>query len=373
MENKEKTLINFLEFKKQSVKTEKALRIVERYTSHFINFFKKPLKDFNENDLVKYFNYLDNNFSQSSANDLKVMVKVFVKWYYEDWSKRFRHLDKLCKRKQVEPKYTPEDMLKKEDVEKLVQAEKEIYWKAFWLIYFYGGFRPTEVCSLKWENITFSGDEAFVTLRATKNNKTFEKYLPSNAVFYLKKMQNNGSYYVFPTKRKHKNTTKKDKKKISVGDKPLTHSGVYQHLRDLAPKVFGKRINPYILRHSIATILYNKDDLKDDNVAQQMGHSTNMKKVYSHPTKKEIREKMKKLYIKAEDLPEEKKHELEERIKSLEKDQKRLNEENKEMINAIRERNDQDKKLNPKFLEVVEILEGKIKELQKNVKKLKKQ
>lgn len=321
--SKNKALKDFIEFKKTTIRTEKALKIVERYTGLFLKSIKKPLNKFVEKDIIRFFNSLDENFAPSSANDIKVMCKVFIKWHFPDWSSRFRNLDRLCKKKKVEPKYSPDDMLKKEDIEKLVQEEKEPRWKAFWLIYFYGGFRPSEVCRLKWDDITFDGDEAYVNLRATKNNKTFEKYIPSNAVFYLKKIQNNSSIYVFPTKRKHKNTTKRDKKRISIGDKPMTASGVYQHLRDIAPGVFGKHINPYILRHSIATILYNKENIKDDDAAQQLGHSTNMKKTYSHPTKKQIREKMKRLFIKAEELPPEKRVELEKEIEEIKKQMKK--------------------------------------------------
>ena len=333
MEEKEEVMKEYLEFKKTTITTESALKVVERYTNMFLNSSKKPLSKFEEKDVVKFFNFLDNKFLASSSNDIKVMVKVFIKWYYSDWSQRFRNLDKLCKKKKVEPKYGPDDMLKKEDIEKLVQEEKEPRWKAFWLIYFYGGFRPSEVCNLKWDNVTFDGDEAYITLKATKNGRVFEKYIPDNAVFYLKKIQNNGSKYIFPTKRKYKNVTKKNEKIIPVGDKPMTHSGVYQHLRDIAPKVFGKRINPYILRHSIATILYNKDNVKDDDAAQQMGHSTNMKRTYSHPTKKQIREQMRKLYIKAEDLPPEKKAELEEKIEKLTKRLKTLEKAYEELFN----------------------------------------
>jgi len=318
MKEKDKILNDYLEFKRLTIKTEKSLKIVKRYTSLFINYINKPLSKFEENDVVRYFNYLDENFSISSANDFKVMVKVFIKWHYPDWSSRFRNLDRLCKKKKAQPTYSEEDMLTKEDIEKLVQYEDEKRWKAYWLIFFFGCFRPKEACELKWEEIIFDGDEAFVSFIAGKNGKRFEKYLPSNAVFYLKKLQNNGSQYVFPTKRKHRNTTKRNQKKIKLEDKPMTRSGVYQHLRDISKEVFGRHINPYTIRHSIATILYNKDGLKDDDVAQQMGHSSDMKRVYSHPSRKLIREKMKKLYIKAEELPPKTKKDYEKRLKEVE-------------------------------------------------------
>ena len=166
---------------------------------------------------------------------------------------------------------------------------------------------------LEWDKISFVQEGAYITISVKKNNKKFEKFIPEEVCFYLKKQQNNNSKYVFPTARKHKH-------KIPVGDMPLTRSGIYQHLRDISPKVFGRHINPYVLRHSIATILYNRDDLKDSDVAQQLSHSESMKETYSHLSTDKIRERMKKIWIVPEDLPPEKKLELKQEIERMKKE-----------------------------------------------------
>jgi integrase len=173
-------------------------------------------------------------------------------------------------------------------------------------LYFYGGFRPIEVCQLKWKDITFDKEGCYVKTISNKNHREFQKYLPEDVCFYIRKLKERSfnSEYLFPTKRTNKHG-------ISVGDMPMTRSGVYQHLIPLAKRVLNKHVNPYILRHSIATILYNRDDLKDDDVAQQMGHSKAMKMTYNNLSIEKIRARMKKIWIKPEDLPEAKKHELE--------------------------------------------------------------
>ena len=98
----------------------------------------------------------------------------------------------------------------------------------------------------------------------------------------------------------------------------------------MSEKYLGKKINLYILRHSIATINYNKDDLKDDIVARQMGHTKSMKSTYVHNDKAKLKENAKKIYFKPEDLPPEKKLELEKKIEEQNKIIKKLWQDKKE-------------------------------------------
>jgi len=310
MKEKEKILKDYLEFKKISINHKEGMYNHKHFISMFMNSNKKFLKLFNEKDLINFLNSISKKYSIGTLNIIKHILKSFIVWYCRKDLRKYPHIDKICKRQKKERTYSSEQMLSKEDIEKLVQEEPEVRWKAFFLLYFYGGFRPGEVCNLKWEQISFDSSGAYIRIYVEKNNKSFEKFVPDNVSFYLKKLQDNGSEFVFPTKRKWKNTTKKDKEKVSVGDKPQTRSGVYQHLIPLAKRVLNKHINPYILRHSIATILYNKEGLKDDDTAQQMGHSVSMKETYSHLSKDKIRERMKKIWIQGEDFPPEKKDEI---------------------------------------------------------------
>jgi integrase len=312
MKQKDKILLDYLEYKKITAHTKNKIDAYKYFVGMFLNSTNKSLKNITEKDVIVFINNISSKYAVSTMTEIKIMLKSFIYWYYDDYPTRFRNLKQICRGQRREKTYTPEQMLTKKDIEKLVQNEHELRWKVYWLLLFYGGFRPKEVCELKWEDIFFEGEEAFIKVHVKKNCRNFEKYIPKEVAYYLKQLQDNGSEYVFPTKR-----TKK--KGAEVGDKPMTRSGVYQRLIPLAKKVLGKHVNPYILRHSIATILYNRDDLKDDDVAQQMGHSKEMKQTYSNLSIKKIRERMKKIYIQSEDLPPEKKKEFEDRIIRLEK------------------------------------------------------
>lgn len=308
---KNEVLSRYLAYKRTSVNCKSKMDNYRYFESLFLSNSNKELKEYGDQELIDFINFLKNKgYSTGTINEIKWMVKSFICWYYDDFPKRFRNMDRILSQQKKNKTYSPDQMLTKKDIEKLVQEEKETRWKAFFLIYFYGGFRPIEVCKLEWKNITYDIDGCYIKVYSNKNHKEFQKFIPEEVSFYLKKLQNNNSKYVFPTKRTNLHG-------IPVGDNPMTTSGVYQHLIPLAKRVLNKHVNPYILRHSIATILYNRDDLKDDDVAQQLGHSKAMKETYNNLSLDKIRQRMKKIWIKPEDLPEKKKHELEKQIDDL--------------------------------------------------------
>ena len=320
LKENEQKIEEYLEFKKTSVSDQRTFIRYRFFLKVLLSKINKPTADIQEPDIIGAINKLSKSYKVGSMNDVKILMKSFLYWRYDDLKTRFRNLDKICTQLRKERTYAPDQMLSKEDIEKLVKEEKEPRWKAFFLLLFYGGFRPSEVCNLEWKNIIWDENGAFIKVYVKKNGKSFEKYIPEDVCFYLEKLKNNNSKYVFPTKRTKMKVIRKQGVAVPVGDVPMTRSGVYQHLLPLAKKVLNRHINPYILRHSIATILYNRDDLKDDDVAKQMGHSKNMKETYNNLSMDKIRERMKKIYIEAEDLPEEKKHELEQKIERQEKD-----------------------------------------------------
>jgi integrase len=311
---KMKVLKDFIEYKKVNCNSNSKINNYRYFLSLFLEYSDKNLKKYEEGDIIEFINYLNKEYSVGSINEIKWMIKSFVCWYYEDYPKRFRNLDRILIKQKKEKTYSPDQMLKKEDIEKLVQEEPEVRWKTFFLMYFYGGFRPIEVCNLKWKDISFDKEGGYVKTVSNKNHKEFQKFIPEDVCFYLKKWKNNNKHsdYVFPTKRSNKHG-------IPVGDIPQTRSGVYQHLIPLAKRVLNKHVNPYILRHSIATILYNRDDLKDSDVAQQMGHSKEMKETYNNLSEDKIKARMKRIWINPELTPE-KKEELEEQIEKLKND-----------------------------------------------------
>jgi integrase len=272
------------------------------------------LSDFTQENLIAFFGGEYKRLKPKTMNHLKGVVIAFIKFTYPtDWFSKFPNLAAICKCQRVIPKYDSSQMLTAEEVQTLIQKENNPFWKAVFAIQFYGGSRPGEICKLKWSDITFADDGIYFKIYSAKNNKYFEKFVPDEYSFYLKEMQKKSkSDYVFVN---------------SNDNTPITRNAVYMHLIRLGEKVFpDKKINPYLLRHSIATILYaraEKGELNEDVVARQMGHSKSMKGVYCQFNQKHLRANARKIYIKAEITPE-KKEEFEKKIESQGKTIKKL-------------------------------------------------
>ncbi len=304
--NKATALSKHIEFKRTSVKFKPKIKDIERYISLFINHSKKPLSKFDENDLTKFINSLEQNYSIGTINGIKSNVKVFIKWYYPNWSSKFRNLDKILQMQTPPRAYEPEQMIKFEDMEKLVKKEDNLMWKAYWLTLFYGGFRPSEACNLKWEQIYFEPQGIIIKIHTTKTNKDFYKSLPKEAEHLLKELKtNSNSELVFPSPLKK--------------GFPILSRTACARLKRLSVKVLGREITPYILRHSIATILYNDDKRKDDDTANQLGHSKSMKKVYMNLDEDQMKANARKLWTSTKPLTKDEREELEDKIEDLRK------------------------------------------------------
>lgn len=310
---KAQDLENYIAFKMLSVKSSAKIEDTERYVRRFLDYCKKDLEDITELDLTNFLNSL--KMGTYTLNSIKVYLKNFIKWKFpEDYIKRFRNLDKICKQEKPEAYDTKKILKKNQVVEDVIKAEPSIFWKAYYCIIYYGGCRPIEVRSLKFADFEEDKDGgAFFDIMSKKNKRAFVKYLPQEAYFYLKELKRRAkSDYVFPSP--------------SDPNKPINEKACSQRLRKLhRDKVMSIKVTPYQLRHSISTLRYGDESLKDDDVANSLGHSKSMKKVYGNFDREKLKEMVKKIVIGTENLPPEQKakydkeiSELRDKIKSLE-------------------------------------------------------
>ncbi len=306
---KEQVIQDYMAFRQIECKNKDALTNYERYLRRFLKKAKDDLNDIDEAYLTKQVNSFSKEFSQTSLNNIKPLLKNFVKWYFPDYSLKFRNLDKLCKTKRAKSTYSAEEMLSEKEVKKIIETETDLFWKVFWAIFFYGGFRGIDVVRLKWEVVSFEKDgTTIIKAFIGKNEKTFYKCIPAEVTPLIQKWKEvNPSEWVFPS---------------TTGDKPIHHKTSWVHLARTSQKALGKKINPYRLRHSFATIKYNEDGADADIVADQLGHTKSMRETYLHLDDKALIKRAKKVWA-GNDLPEERKHELLKRIE--EQDKKILN------------------------------------------------
>ncbi len=308
MSTKAQILKEYLAFRSLRNHTKGGIQDIKFHINKFLNHSRKPLDDFDEAMLTKYVTDINKKYKINMANTVKSSyLKNFIKWYFEDWSSRFRNLVTICKTEKAGATYKPDDMLSEDDVKKLIKEEESNFWKAYFLTLFYGGCRPVEVVNLKWEDVEFEDDGVYFTIHSKKNKEDFLKFVPTPADFYLKKLKDNGSEYIFCNPR-----TKK----------PISVKGAYWKLRQMSEKTLGRKVNLYILRHSIATINYaksGKNGINERDVALQMGHNKSMRSTYEHKDKKTLKANAKRIYFNADDIPEDKKHKLELEIEELKK------------------------------------------------------
>lgn len=298
-------LESHIAFKKTSVHSKEKLQDIQRYIKKFMDSVNEPMNKVKEDDISKFISSLHKQYSIGTINDIKVYLKVFFKWYFSDWSSRFPNLENLFKQQKPPATYQPEQMVSFEEVEKMVKAEKDLMWKVYWLVFFYGGFRPSEACRLEWKQVYFEPEGTIIKIRTSKTNKDFYKSVPKNVEHLLKEWREyNHSEYLFPSPIKQGDTIKA--------------RTVCARLKRLSQRTLNKVVVPYALRHSIATILYNDDSRQDDDTARQLGHTKNMKNTYMNLDAEKIKTRARSLWIKTKKMtPQEK-----DRLKALERKNK---------------------------------------------------
>ena len=201
MNNKEKITQEYIIFRKIECKNADALKNYERYIRRFLLNVKDDFSNLDESYLTNHVNKISNEFSQKSLNNIKPLFKNFIKWHFPDYSIKFRNLDKICKTKRAKSSYAAKDMLNEQDIKKIISAENDLFWKVFWLTFFYGGFRGVDVVRLKWDMFQFEKDgTTIIKAFIGKNEKTFYKCIPQDVTPLIKQWKEiNRSEWVFPS------------------------------------------------------------------------------------------------------------------------------------------------------------------------------
>ncbi|MBP6857303.1 tyrosine-type recombinase/integrase [Candidatus Pacearchaeota archaeon] len=299
---------NYLLISASEDRTKEAIREALR--------FKEVVgKDFDKIDLedLRYFLKQLNHFhfADYTKNKVKGFVYQFLKWNFKDWSERFNEFEDIkyntdAQRKQ---EITEKDILTKEDIEKIMIAEKNLFYQTFFIVQYEGGLRTGECRRLKWGDIEFDEDEEYsyivVSSKKNKNRADKKREIPLKlSTKYLKKLKEQQknekiiTKWVFPSPQDP--------------SEPISKY-VNRWFKDLTLNVLGKAKYNYLLRHSRGTELQRlvKDNIMSkDNAVQFLGHSEKMfDKVYSHMSRQEIKKVMKKqIYDFKEITPEQKEH-----------------------------------------------------------------
>ncbi|MBT7661054.1 tyrosine-type recombinase/integrase [archaeon] len=306
----QKIILDFVGYVSISSSSEKRLENNKRSITQFRNVVSKPFDKLTLEDLRNYLALLNkSDITRSSQNELKASIKRFLKWHFKDWSDRFQNLSDIKLRFGInEEKINAQTIPKKEEIERLVNAEKRLMWKTYLITSYESGLRPIELRTITWDRISEEkGEITSLKVYSTKTKKSRVTYV-KEATKYLRKLRQvsaGDTPLVFPSP--------KDK------NEPLKKDLVSWWLTKLSKDILGRKITPYMLRHARATELYTNADIPDSIVKKFLGHSLDMRDVYTHLSTTDVKDAMAKSVYSFEDLDEEKKHELKLEIEELRK------------------------------------------------------
>jgi len=303
-------------------------RKLEDITRVILLFRKEVRKSFDRitlKDLQRFLSKLNqSDKSQSAKADINIYVRKFLKWKFKDWSSKFNDFEDINTKRGInEEKINSDTLLKKEEVEKIMRTEHRLFWKTFFITLYESGLRPIELKTLTWKQIELNhdGEISKIHVYATKTKKSRDVYV-KQATYYLKKLkeekQNSEikTELVFPSPHNP--------------NKTLNRGGISVWLRELSKKAIGREIFPYILRHTRASELYLNANIPDSTAQKFMGHSKDMKQVYTHLSSKDVKDAMSKTVYKTEELPPQKKHKLEQQVEEQQKRIEKMEQERKE-------------------------------------------
>lgn len=258
----------------------------------------------------------ESDLSNPSKNEIKKVVKRFLKEYYDDWPKRFKNLSDnglICYGQHKPNKQklggnipTPEE------VEKLIVECQNLKYKALISLMFETGGRPEEILKLKWMDIDLG--KGSVTLRSSKTKE--DRTLPFQAsIIHLQRWEKE-----YPLKNRRAEDF------IFPGNlninKHLSNVGLTGFLKGLTRRVFGEKffekrnMYPYLLRHSRSKQL-QKQRLPTRIYEKFMGHSIATARGYGDLDNEDVREVLLRDVYNVKEISDDKKHELENEVEKL--------------------------------------------------------
>lgn len=276
-----------------------------------LNKLRKFLELLNHSDLLK-----------PTKNEIKKVLKRFLKENYEDWSVRFKQLKDIkteSEAKGNQEKINASTILSKQEIENLIRSTDSLKYRALLILFYESAGRPEEILKLQWRDLNLERGEVKLSSSKTKDLRINPI---QESLIHLKRYKQEYPFsnvspddWVFPSPQ---DRTQKQS---------LPALGMY--LKRLGKRVLGKDVFPYLIRHTRASELHKI--LPPKVYEKFMGHSLDVATRYSHLDKDDVRDVMFRDVYSVKELDEEKKHELEKEVAKLREGMKNM----WESMNAI--------------------------------------
>ena len=293
---------------------ESRTKNIERIMIQTCDVTQTPLNKWDYSVLSKFLALLNkSDKANHTKNDIKKAVKRFLKFYYEDWNKRFRGLQNggIQQKKGINKKRIGKDkLLSPEDFQKLVKGCDRFYFKALFSLAWDTSARPSEMLKLRWEDIDFNNNRVKLTRYKTGN----VSWIPLDPEGSLIHLQNHNNNFIFP------GVTLKDYVFPSPQNREesISSQGVQSYLKTLGKKTINREdLFMYIFRHTRLNDLRKK--LSPDMYEMYADHSLEVgMQMYGHNDSEDLEQEMFDKVFKTSVLTKAEKDEIKELKKQLE-------------------------------------------------------
>ncbi len=249
----------------------------------------------------------DSELLPPTKNEVRKVLKRFLKEAYSDWSLRFKGLEDIKGQKEInQDKINANTILRPQEIEALMRGETNLKYKSMIMLFHETAGRPEEILKLRWKDVNL-GEKGDVKLKSSKTGNLRINPI-HNSIIHLKRYKQEYPFmnvcaddYIFPCSTKR--------------DKHLTPSPVGTHFKRLSKKILERHVFPYLIRHSRGTELQKV--LPAKVYEKFMDHSIETATRYSHLDKDDIREVMFDKVYKVKEISPEEKGKLQEEVKKL--------------------------------------------------------
>lgn len=266
--------------------------------------------DLDKIDLTRLREFL-NILNQSdlfppTKNEIKKVLKRFLKENYDDWSSRFKQLKDIKGENDInQNKINGDTILRKEEIERLMRGTDSLKYKSALMTLYETASRPEELFTAKWKAVNL--EEGYIKLKSSKTGNVRINPI-KESIIHLKRYKQEYPFpnvspddFIFPSpqnRNKHQS---------------LTAAGIY--IKRLGQRVLNRVVFLYLVRHTRLTELQKV--LPAKIYEKFADHSIETATRYSHLNKDDVRDAMFKNVYHVEELSDDEKNDLKKEIKKL--------------------------------------------------------
>lgn len=265
----------------------------------FCEFTKKPFNKITKKDVVGYLNNTNKKYKETTFKQHQSAIKLFFKWYYENYMKWKPNHDKdypeivswiKVKASNGNGKI-PEELLTQEDIKKLINSTSLLRNKALIMLLYDGALRISEATNLKVKNLVFDSYGGYIVI--PKGKTGMRKVRLTDSIPYLKNYLNTEHLDKKNTESPlFINIEQQGLKRSDFGN-ALSNNGVRAVLSKLAVKCnLGKKIYPHLFRHSKLTEMAKDFTEQELKIFAGWTSSSNMPSIYVHLSGSDVEDKI---------------------------------------------------------------------------------